>query len=47
MRKKAAGKIGEKLEARRALVWEKAGFIGSYLHHNRKVAALVELLARQ
>jgi elongation factor Ts len=38
-----SGRTGEKLEAGRALVWEKEGFIGSYLHHNRKVAVLVEL----
>ncbi len=41
--REVAGRIGEKLEARRALVWEKDGFIGSYLHHNRKLAVLVEL----
>lgn len=38
-----AGRLGEKLEVRRALVWEKEGFIGSYLHHNLKLAVLVEL----
>ena len=27
----------------RAFIWEKDGFIGSYLHHNRKLAVLVEL----
>ncbi|HOO77436.1 MAG TPA: translation elongation factor Ts [bacterium] len=40
-----SGKTGEKMELSRALLWEKEGFIGGYLHHNSKVAALVELSA--
>jgi len=38
-----AGKIGEKIAASRAIVWEKEGFIGGYLHHNSRLAVLVEL----
>lgn len=41
--REVAVRTGEKLEARRALVWERDGFIGSYLHHNQKLAVLVEL----
>lgn len=38
-----AGKIGEKIAVSRALVWEKEGFIGGYLHHNSRLAVLIEL----
>ncbi len=36
-------KSGEKIAARRALLWEKDDFIGGYLHHNNRLAVLVEL----
>ncbi len=38
-----AATIGEKITLGRAVRWEKSGWIGSYLHHNGRVAALVEL----
>ncbi len=38
-----AATIGEKITVGRSLHWEKEGFIGGYLHHNNRVAALVEL----
>ncbi|MEA1929063.1 MAG: translation elongation factor Ts [Candidatus Auribacterota bacterium] len=39
----AAAKIGEKITIGRSLLWEKDEYIGGYLHHNGRVAALVEL----
>ncbi len=38
-----AGTIGEKITLGRAVRWEKEGWIGGYLHHNGRAAALVEL----
>ncbi len=38
-----SAKIGEKFAVRRALLWEKDDFIGGYLHHNNRLAVLVEL----
>lgn len=38
-----AATIGEKISLGRSLLWERDGFIGSYLHHNGRVAALVEI----
>ena len=38
-----AATIGEKITLGRAVRWQKEGWIGSYLHHNGRVAALVEL----
>ncbi len=38
-----AATIGEKISLSRAVRLQKEGWIGSYLHHNAKVAALVEI----
>ena len=38
-----AGTIGEKITLGRAVRWERKGFIGGYLHHNGRAAALVEI----
>ncbi len=38
-----AATIGEKITPGRAVRWEKDGWIGSYLHHNGRAAALVEI----
>lgn len=38
-----AAKIGEKISLGRTIRWRKEGWIGGYLHHNGRVAALVEL----
>ena len=39
----AAAKIGEKITIGRALLWKKDDYIGGYLHHNGRLAGLVEL----
>jgi len=39
----AAARIGEKITIDRALLWNKNGYIGGYLHHNARLASLVEL----
>lgn len=38
-----AATIGEKITLGRTVRWEKAGWIGGYLHHNSRAAALVEI----
>ena len=38
-----SGKTGEKVAFRRALSWTRDNYIGGYLHHNQKLAVLVEL----
>jgi elongation factor Ts len=38
-----AATIGEKITLGRAVRWEKEGWIGGYLHHNGRAAALVEI----
>jgi len=38
-----AGNIGEKISLGRTVRWDKEGWIGGYLHHNGRAAALVEL----
>ena len=38
-----SGKTGEKVALRRALTWTRDSFIGGYLHHNQRLAVLVEI----
>ena len=41
--KEISGRTGEKISGGRVFLWDKPGFIAAYLHHNGRVAALVEL----
>jgi len=41
--KEVSGRTGEKTAAGRVFLWDRRGFIAGYLHHNGRVAALVEL----
>jgi elongation factor Ts len=38
-----SGKTGEKVAFRRAISWTRDNYIGGYLHHNQRLAVLVEL----